>query len=270
MSATSASPISLSDLETADDEPRVKDVRIAERLGMTQPLNIRQTIEANRGELERYGAIFTHRVKNTGRGRSATEYYLNEPQTLLLCMLSRTDRAADVRQEVIEVFMAYRRGELPAQPQRPSVRDMDAARRLVAECRKVYGPLAAQRMWRDLNLPGAPEPDQGALPLAAPEARDGAGMIVLDGNAVYYDATDTAVREGERVLAIIPMGNGRTPSLEVIEPVMDPTRWPDRPHGDRTVVHKSGTDPLSGQPYFRLCTALGRVIAIRPIGRKAG
>lgn len=103
-----------SDLTAVDDEPRIKDVRIGACLGMGQPLNIRKVIEANRAELERYGNIFTQHVKNGERGRPSFEYYLNEGQTLLLCMFSRTDRAADVREQVIKVFMAYRRGALKA------------------------------------------------------------------------------------------------------------------------------------------------------------
>lgn len=103
--------LSTKDLQIITDEPRVKDVRIGERLGMAQPLNIRQVIETNREELERYGLV--HAVREpikSGKGRiqEVTEYHLNEPQTLLLCMLSRTEKAADVRQEVISVYMAYR------------------------------------------------------------------------------------------------------------------------------------------------------------------
>jgi hypothetical protein len=108
--------LSISDLNTSiNHEPRIRDLRIAERLGMVQPLNIRQTIEANRSELERYGEVFTHSVKTAGTlgGRPATEYYLNEPQIILLCMFSRTEAAAAIRQEVIEVFMAARRKALP-------------------------------------------------------------------------------------------------------------------------------------------------------------
>lgn len=77
---------------------------------MAQPLDIRRTIEANRAELERYGEVFARRPKTGPKGgRPATEYWLNEPQAILICMFSRTDAAADVREEVIKVYMAYRR-----------------------------------------------------------------------------------------------------------------------------------------------------------------
>lgn len=100
----------LRDLELTSGEPRLKDVRIGERLGMSRPRDIRATIETNRPELERYGAICGQRPQIRRRGRPETAYWLNEGQTLLLCMFSRTSRAADVRQEVIEVFLAWRGG----------------------------------------------------------------------------------------------------------------------------------------------------------------
>lgn len=108
--------LALGDIAAAnDDEPRVRDVRVAERLGMAQPLNIRQTIERNRTELEGYGLVHTScEPTRSGKGRisEAKVYWLNEGQTLVICMLSRTPQAAQVRKEVIEVFMAYRRNQL--------------------------------------------------------------------------------------------------------------------------------------------------------------
>lgn len=106
-------PLNVGDLTPTADEPRILDVRVGERLGMAQPLNIRAVIENNRAELEGYGSIHAAReLIEHGKGgqREITAYYLNEPQTLLLCMFSRTARAAEVRREVIAVYMAYRRG----------------------------------------------------------------------------------------------------------------------------------------------------------------
>jgi len=104
--------LSIQDIHFISNEPRVQDVRIGERLGMAKPTNIRQVIEANMAELERYGLVHAARapiVSGKGRTQEGTEYHLNEPQTLLLCMFSRTEKAADVRQEVISVYMAYRK-----------------------------------------------------------------------------------------------------------------------------------------------------------------
>jgi len=41
---------------------------------------------------------------------------LNEGQALLVCMFANTERAADVRQQLIEVFMAWRSGKLAEAP----------------------------------------------------------------------------------------------------------------------------------------------------------
>lgn len=104
--------LTVEDLEVVADEPRVPDVRLGERLGMAQPLNIRATIEANRTELERYGSIHAARESiQSGKAtiREVTVYRLNEAQALLLCMFSRTERAADIREEVIKTFLAYKK-----------------------------------------------------------------------------------------------------------------------------------------------------------------
>jgi hypothetical protein len=106
--------LTVSDLRVIAGEARVLDLRIAERLEMADPHDIRRTIESNRAELERYGEISGRRPENIGRGRPATEFWLNESQTLLLCMFSKTEKAADIRQEVIGVYMTYRQGLQPS------------------------------------------------------------------------------------------------------------------------------------------------------------
>jgi hypothetical protein len=107
--------LSVRDLSVIAGEPRVRDVDLGARLGMAQPLNIRPLIRKNRAELERYGRFHAAResIQMGPRGRRDVEvFHLNEGQALLMVMFSRTERAADVRQELIEVFMAWRRGAL--------------------------------------------------------------------------------------------------------------------------------------------------------------
>lgn len=196
MTATNPSALSLSlslsDLNvTINHEPRLHDIRVAERLGFERPRAIRQLIERNRCELETYGSLAPQRVAlKTGKGRAleVDEYWLNEPQTLLICMFSKTANAAAVRREVIDVYMAYRRGlAAPAKPDTSATRELSEKRRLVAECRKVMGPRAAQAMWKDLGLPGN-APDQNELALAAIPAgqlsSDGRYLIVVHGRVV--------------------------------------------------------------------------------------
>lgn len=84
-------------LHTVNNEPRVLDTDLAERLGMKNPRKIRtDLIKVNLTELERYGELWSERLQ-TG-GRPATAYYLNEEQALLVCILSKTENAALVRE----------------------------------------------------------------------------------------------------------------------------------------------------------------------------
>ncbi|MBB4287841.1 hypothetical protein [Roseospira goensis] len=110
-----ATPLALADLDTSDDEPRILDLRLAERLGYDRPRAIRQIITRHRPELLSYGTLAPRCVaqrRTNGATHTVTEYRLMEPQALLICMFSRTPRAAAIRREVITVFMAWRRGKL--------------------------------------------------------------------------------------------------------------------------------------------------------------
>lgn len=86
-------------LHTINNEPRILDTDLAERLGMKNPRKIRQNlIEANLSELQGYGEIRMELIRNGQRGRPATAYYLNEEQALLICMFSKTENAQLVRE----------------------------------------------------------------------------------------------------------------------------------------------------------------------------
>lgn len=102
------------DLTTFDnDEPRILDVTLGERLGMAQPLNLRSTIVAHRVHLEEFGSFHAVRENPTSAGgRPSTAYYLNEEQALYICALSRTEAGHRVRSLLIKTFSAVRRGDL--------------------------------------------------------------------------------------------------------------------------------------------------------------
>lgn len=105
------SALALSDLHEPESEPRILDLRLAEALGFERPRAIRQLLSRNRRELENYGPLATRCGES--RGQEFIEHFLNEEQALLICMFARTPKAADVRKQVIEVFMAWRRGAGP-------------------------------------------------------------------------------------------------------------------------------------------------------------
>lgn len=117
-----------------DDEPRVRDLDLAERLGFSRPRAIRQMIERNRAELEAYGPLATLRGKS--RGQDFTEYYPNEEQSLLISTLSNTPAASAVRRALITTFVALRRGQ--------------AAPALVHDDRKVIGGIMKAVVHKEL------------------------------------------------------------------------------------------------------------------------
>lgn len=120
--ADDAINLSIADLNTSvNHEPRIRDLKLAEKLGMTDAHAIRRIIERNRAELEGYGEVSATVAETTAglsdaasenrkRGRPGREYWLNEGQALVICALSRTPAAAAVRRQIIDLFMAYRRG----------------------------------------------------------------------------------------------------------------------------------------------------------------
>jgi hypothetical protein len=126
--------LSTKDLQLISDELRIQDVRIGERLGFDRPRKIRELIERNKEELETYGALAPHggaQLRENGATIVVDEFWLNEPQTLLLCMFSRTEKAAEVRREVISVYMAHRQGQkILSAPER---QELDCARAKIAD-----------------------------------------------------------------------------------------------------------------------------------------
>ena len=102
--------ITINDLQVIESEPRIKDVVLGVALGFSRAVKIKDIIERNKDELQSFGAFpqIGETMKCGCVTRQVKTYYLNEPQALLLCMFSRTARAAQVRKELIEVYMAYR------------------------------------------------------------------------------------------------------------------------------------------------------------------
>jgi hypothetical protein len=172
--------VTINDLKLLDTEPRVQDLRLGEALGFAEPVDIRKLIRRNGDELQKHGGFFATMAKNgdpLGRGRPGEEYWLNEPQSILVCMFARTDRAAEIRREIIEVFMAWRRGHLSPAPGTPSepfpfplegipLQAYSLKLDTVRLCSRVHGTLAARAMWNALGLP----PASGHEPIRSDEA----------------------------------------------------------------------------------------------------
>lgn len=152
--------LAITDLSMVADEPRVQDLRLAERLGFKRPRVVRELIERNLEELEMHGSSAVRH--GAYRGRPTTEYWLNEAQALLVCMFARTPGAAAIRREVIEVFLAWRRGEMP--PAAPMTERLTVARRKAEDLAATVQALEAARGGMVINLSTAPIWKSGRRP----------------------------------------------------------------------------------------------------------
>lgn len=103
-------------LTVIDGEALIADSHIQQALGYGRINDLHRIIRKHEAELADYGEILCRSGKVSGPGRPAITYFLNEAQATLLCMFSRTDRAAAARKLIVEVFTAWRRGQLPAPP----------------------------------------------------------------------------------------------------------------------------------------------------------
>lgn len=147
--ATSASPLSLSDLDTSTTEPRVCHTRLAVVLGYKSPHRLSALIARNADEMARYGEISRTARENTdpkGRGRPGTDYWLTEGQALLATVRSDTPNAPDAREQIIRVFMSWRRGAAPTpKPSLPSESLIDDLAKQARRIRDLEEQLARAR-----------------------------------------------------------------------------------------------------------------------------
>jgi hypothetical protein len=136
-SQTAAFPVIFS-----EDEPRIGHFDLAERLGHIDRRAASRIVQRNRAELRGYGLVGqrVHPIR-TGKGRiqRVTEYLLNEPQAILVCIFAQTPKAAEVRKLLIETFLSARqvqrrsaRAITVKAPARPSQARVDHRKRAFA------------------------------------------------------------------------------------------------------------------------------------------
>lgn len=105
--------ISVADLAVKDGDERVSHRRLAAALGMSADWKLRQLVERNIVEFQRFGEVSTTAVETSAKGgRPGKLLWLNEGQAILAAVRSDAPRAADVRYQVIMAFMAYRQQRL--------------------------------------------------------------------------------------------------------------------------------------------------------------
>lgn len=102
-----------------EDEPRVHDLALGERIGLASPVEIRNLVERNRGKLLRYGIIAERPIGRTGRGgRAGRAFWLNEGQALVVCVLSSASPSVVTLRQVMGAFAAWRDGPPDARQRR--------------------------------------------------------------------------------------------------------------------------------------------------------
>ncbi|MBP2311870.1 hypothetical protein [Azospirillum soli] len=102
-------------------EPRIRDLKLAEALGMADPHAIRRMIERHMDALLKFGEVISDSDRKIGRGRpSKGTYYLTKKQALYITAKSDTERAAMVTIQMVEVFDAVTsQGALPSSDSAP-------------------------------------------------------------------------------------------------------------------------------------------------------
>jgi hypothetical protein len=116
-----------------DSVERIRDEELAERLGYARPRVIRDLIRRleREGKLKDLHQCRTVRLRADGRpSKHATTYWLTEVQALKVIAKSETATADAILDEVIAVFVAWRRGELAATTDARLVEALQAIRAL--------------------------------------------------------------------------------------------------------------------------------------------
>lgn len=154
-------------IQEIDGEARMRDLDIAMALEFERPRDIRKLIVRRKVDLDELGISATVAQIHDGAGRPGEEYWLNEKQALFICTKSETKMALDITIQMIEVFSAWRHGQLvprsAANPSEVGERDaiiaaiedvnFDRKMTLLREARVTHGKSAAQRLWLQAGLP---------------------------------------------------------------------------------------------------------------------
>lgn len=137
--------LSRDDLSVIEGDARVSSRRLAEALGFARHDHFVRLLKERIEELEDFDRIFLIKEEKSGRGRPSQTYYLNEHQATALCMWAETATARTARRQIIEVFVAWRRGDLGARdaerdgPDAAFLRDGDRAEAALRHLRGVSG-----------------------------------------------------------------------------------------------------------------------------------
>jgi len=152
--------------DTPDEEPRIRDIDAAVRLGYERPRSIRDLIKRiwpGGGPRSRSAVERTPMPRGGERAVTVQEYWLTEAELLKLCARSETQVAEAILDEMIAVFIAVRRHLLstvavvahsrrppaPRLPPAPAPAPVPGARQLPAPGPRA-GTLGAHPYWGEI------------------------------------------------------------------------------------------------------------------------
>ena len=100
-----------------DDEPRVRDLDLGERLGFARPRDFRKLVgrmlkDGILNDIECRATVSRYSLGNLGGYQDVLEYHLNQTGALIAISRSNTKMAVAITRQMIEVFLAYQRGAL--------------------------------------------------------------------------------------------------------------------------------------------------------------
>lgn len=100
-------------LHMFDKEPMIQDLHLADRLGYSRPTKIRDLIKRmlDKGQLKP-DQVFTTVGKTSNGGRQSISYHLSEKACIKVITRSETTKSDEITDEVIDVFIAARLGEI--------------------------------------------------------------------------------------------------------------------------------------------------------------
>jgi phage antirepressor YoqD-like protein len=173
-------------IQAFENEPRILDTDLAERLGFAQPINIRKMIRRHKGALAAMGTVST--VETVNRGQKAVEFFLNRKQSIFITAKSGTPTATDITIEVIEKFDAYQRGAKP-----PAAIDFSSNAALLALANDLTQAMLADRA-KMVALTS-----QNAV--LAPKAAALAQLAETDGSFSFRDTAKQCSRGQDELIA---------------------------------------------------------------------
>lgn len=101
-------------LKVINGDARIACRRLQEVLGFARIDVLHRLIRRHEDELRDFGEVFRFEVENPSKkgGRPVVNYYLNEHQATAVCLWAETPKARAGRKLIVEVFTAWRKGQL--------------------------------------------------------------------------------------------------------------------------------------------------------------